>query len=561
MNEREPLDLPYYVHEPQVQRLPTLMNALREGSLRLPDFQRGYTWNDKQRLNLFDSILRRFPIGTLLVWRTSKPETVRTIDRIGPVTTSARGRAAELILDGHQRLTTLFSALGPEVSTKVSFEPEELAMAAYGSPADARTWAVYFDPTETNDDRNPFHLSPRQGPPPRRFVPLFLLLKNVLLVRFLASREDDLSEAEIARVEDLASRFKDYTIPVVPIVTDKLEVAVRSFERVNSGGTELTQFDIAHALGRTVGVDLNALFREVRESLEPLAWGQINDVALGYAIKLAVGLPVYALNTKTFVSKLSGAVGVAETVGPAMRAAIGFLRERCGVYGAAAIPYQFQLVLLTELFRRHADRPSAIQEDGVLRWFWMTTFAEHFASQRRIQNAMDSLDALARGEPVERVVDDPTLDPLSDTSFKRARMKGFFLWFARRFDPRDSNGASMQIPRELGEHGREVVHALVPRKQLLEPLSSDIGNMLLCSPENIESLRSDLLVHPDRCSDELLLSHGINDEAHDALVSHDYPRFIATRREWLGVQERAFVEPWGLRYVDEPFRTAGGDEP
>lgn len=563
MSDREPLDLPYYVREAQVQRLPTLMNALREGTLRLPDFQRRFKWNPTQRLTLFDSIARGFPIGTILVWRTSRPDLIRTRDEIGPVPTKARTRTTELILDGQQRLTTLFTALGPDVPTLAPedlLDPVALVRAVYGTERDDEAWAVYFDPTEESEDRNPFHLAPRRGPPPLYYVPLFLLLKNVPLFRFLATRTKVLNDAQIARVEDLASRVKDYAVPVLPIVTDKLDTAVRSFERVNTGGTKLTQFDIAHALGRKRDVDLDAQFRAIRESLEVTSWEAVGDDVLGYTTKLAVGQSVYSFNARAFVDKLSEAKDLPQQIGLAMAEAIAFLRDQCGVYGGASIPYQFQLVLLSELFRRHAATPYPLVIEGAERWFWMTTFSEHFASQRRIQTSMDVLHALAHGVAVQRVVDDPTLDPLGRLNFTRARYKGFLLWFARRFEPRNARDASMRVPEVLGTVGRRAIHPLVPRAIAPVELLRDVGNLLLCPPEEVTALRELLLLRPETCSATILDSHGIDEEARLALVARDYTRFIDVRRAWFDVREREFVSPWGLEYVSEPLRVEDDDE-
>lgn len=564
MSDRDTLDLPYYVREPQVQRLPTLMNALREGTLRLPDFQRGFKWNDGQRLSLFDSIARGFPIGTVLVWRTSQPERIKTRDAIGPITTRTPTRTAELILDGHQRLTTLFSALGPDlpaITPALLSDPIALASAVYGGEQAARAWAVYFDPTEPSSERIPFHFMPRHGPPSPNLIPLFLLLKNVPLFRFLTALGDVLSAEQIARVEELASRVKDYAIPIVPIVTDDLDTAVRSFERINTGGTKLTQFDIAHALGRSENVDLDANFRAIHESLEPTGWGTIDDAVLGYTTKLAVGQSVYSFNARAFVNKLTEARDLPAQIGRAMVGAITFLRDRCGVFGAASIPYQFQLVLLAELFRRNANTTYSALEEGAERWFWMTTFSEHFASQRRIQTSMDVLDALARGVPVQRVVDDPTLDPLERINFTRARYKGFLLWFARHFDPRDAGDESMRVSQALGASGREVVHPLVPRAIVPPELLRDAGNVLLCPPDKVTALRELLLCRPEACSDAILDSHGIHAEAHAALVARDYVRFIETRRASLDASERAFVSPWGLEYVLDPLRVEDDEGP
>lgn len=564
-------ELPYYVREPQVMRLPTLLTAMREGSLRVPDFQRGFVWNASQRLGLFDSIAKGFPIGTILVWRTTRPEIVGTVDNLGPLSLPSsarrRNRGAELILDGQQRLTTLYIALSPDfpdLDGRWSNSDDLLLHATnvFGTESAAREWTVYVDPVDDGSlvledgerDELRFCRAPRWGPVPPHYVPLYLLLKNISFSRFLAARSEFFSKRQIERVERLASIFKDYSVPVVPIVTDDVKTAIKSFERVNTQATPLTQFDIAHAIGRSKQVDVAGMFRQIREHLDATSWGEVDDRALGYTAKLAVGMQAYSPSTSAFVDRLASARDLPAQIAEAMVRAVVFLRDRCGVHGAQSVPYQFQLVLLSELFRRDTVASFSALEEGAERWFWMTTFSEHFASQRRIQFALEQLVALAQGARPARIVDDPHLDPLDRIRFMRARVKGFLLWFAKTFDSCDAMGIPMRVSHELGIRGHETVHPLIPRDIAPPELLQRAGNVLLCPPEMLLALREALLLHPERCSDEFLRSHAITGDARKALVEGRHADFILARHAALDAMERAFVTPWGLDYLTEPIR-------
>src|ERR1700722_752021 len=77
----------------------------RAGQLRLPDFQRKLKWQPRDMLDLFDSLYRGFPIGTLLLW--NRPPR-RSPVPFGDLTIEAPERADALwIVDGKQRVTTL----------------------------------------------------------------------------------------------------------------------------------------------------------------------------------------------------------------------------------------------------------------------------------------------------------------------------------------------------------------------------------------------------------------------------------------------------------------------
>ena len=74
--------------EPTARTYPLaqLVGMVREGVVRVPHFQRGLRWKKADAVALIDSVLRGFPIGSLLLWQRKAPaETVR----LGEVTVEA----------------------------------------------------------------------------------------------------------------------------------------------------------------------------------------------------------------------------------------------------------------------------------------------------------------------------------------------------------------------------------------------------------------------------------------------------------------------------------------
>ena len=81
-----------------------------EGRLRMPSFQRAFRWEFEDRRALLDSIYRGYPVGTLLLWKNppSGTQAGRTLGAAGPPQPGDQ----YLVVDGQQRLTTLWDALG-----------------------------------------------------------------------------------------------------------------------------------------------------------------------------------------------------------------------------------------------------------------------------------------------------------------------------------------------------------------------------------------------------------------------------------------------------------------
>jgi uncharacterized protein with ParB-like and HNH nuclease domain len=79
------------------------------GRIKIPQFQRDFVWGKEQTAKLVDSILKGYPIGTFIFWKTR--EELRSYRNVGnfklPVT--PKGDFAEYVLDGQQRITSLYA--------------------------------------------------------------------------------------------------------------------------------------------------------------------------------------------------------------------------------------------------------------------------------------------------------------------------------------------------------------------------------------------------------------------------------------------------------------------
>ena len=89
----------------QAMNINQVLDQIDFGSTALPTFQRGYVWNPRQIRGLMTSLYRRYPIGSLLLWQTrTETAEVRGDSKLSPGT-------VQLLLDGQQRVTTLYGVL------------------------------------------------------------------------------------------------------------------------------------------------------------------------------------------------------------------------------------------------------------------------------------------------------------------------------------------------------------------------------------------------------------------------------------------------------------------
>ncbi|WP_199331721.1 DUF262 domain-containing protein [Aulosira sp. FACHB-615] len=93
-------------------RLQTLLNSIVTGEIQLPDFQRGWVWDDEHIRSLLVSIARAFPVGAIMLLEAGGDAKfkARPVEGVDP-TQATIDKLKKLLLDGQQRLTSLTQVL------------------------------------------------------------------------------------------------------------------------------------------------------------------------------------------------------------------------------------------------------------------------------------------------------------------------------------------------------------------------------------------------------------------------------------------------------------------
>ena len=100
------------------QSLQQLLQNAKEGKTQLPDFQRSWVWNDEQIRSLLASVSLSYPIGAVMMLETGNPAVRFKHRLIEGVTHKELQKPDQLLLDGQQRMTSLFQVLLSEQLVK-----------------------------------------------------------------------------------------------------------------------------------------------------------------------------------------------------------------------------------------------------------------------------------------------------------------------------------------------------------------------------------------------------------------------------------------------------------
>ena len=223
-----------------------LLNDVKNGRIGLPDLQRPFVWTDSKVRNLLDSMLKGYPIGYIMLWKS--PENYDAINHIGD-NEKAFKRPADLVIDGQQRLTALLAAIyGIAVkdkkyrtrNIKISYNPLNNEFAVWTQPKEQDAeWISAISDIFEADQKHTISKFRRS------------YIKNVNEKHrkngkdSLTDEEEDLIEERINGILDLLK----FPLPTLEISANASEEDVADiFVRVNSGGQNLTEKNFIETL-------------------------------------------------------------------------------------------------------------------------------------------------------------------------------------------------------------------------------------------------------------------------------------------------------------------------
>lgn len=238
------------------------------GGLWLPNIQRPFVWTEEQICRLFDSILREYPISTLLVWKThSAIRRRKFIDNwryklsLTPFFVPENNDRKCLVLDGQQRLQSLFIGL------RGSFDGKELYFNVLsGNPSSPEDIKYHFEFKNSSNALFPWIKFKELVFSNRKIKPQISTLGTIAGRVFSTEEDDRLSDnlESIARIfsgSDAITYQELDSIDNPELYTE--DDVVEVFIRANSGGTKLEKSDLLFSL-------LNSAWPQADEQMETL---------------------------------------------------------------------------------------------------------------------------------------------------------------------------------------------------------------------------------------------------------------------------------------------------
>jgi hypothetical protein len=498
------------------------IEKLLDGTVRIPGFQRPFVWEPSRAALLMDSLYKGYPIGSLLLWRTkSRLKTERELG-VFELPPPDEDYPVDYVLDGQQRLTSIFSTF------QTTLEPDT---------SDADVWLpLYYDFSAQEDAQDSQFVALNDSDfDPEVHFPLSVFLDPVAFSKAASSLSEDRHE-EIVNVQQ---KFLEAMIPVQTFESeDRASVAI-VFERVNRMGIELDIFQLLTAWTWSDEFDLQAKFTELGEEFADFGFEEVGSDP-GLMLRCAAAV-LKREPTPAALVELNGAEvrDAFELIADSIRLAIDFVRTNFHVQHVGLLPYSSMLIPLTAYFSVRPSDPLTDTERAVLsRWFWRSCFSHRYSGnpQRNIRRDIEHAVKLRSGD--DNALDDISVyaapDFFRDHRFNIGTVatKTFVLALAQRQPRSFLSGQPIKVDKVLAEPNRSEYHHCFPKANLKELPSSEVNALanfaIISRSENLK-IRAKLPseyreLMPDDASE--ILSRALVPET---LFQDDYEKFLWDR--------------------------------
>ena len=356
------------------------------GRTKLPMFQRDFVWDKAQTAKLIDSILKGFPVGTFILWKTR--DRFRHYRELGNLTLPEppNGDAVQYVLDGQQRITSLYAVR------------KGLRITRDGRVIDYKDISIDLEAGEGPEEEI-VHSEPPAG---RKSISVHDLL-SMDITDF-----DTYGKAERRKIHDYRAALTGHDFSVIEIPEYDIDTACEIFTRINTGGKELSLFEImvAKTFDPESGFDLEQKYRDLVEgdeegskSLTDASFETIPAITILQCIAahLKGGIrhgDILRLDRQAVIDCWPH---VKETI----FAAIDHMQSHLGVAVSRILPYPVLLVAFSHFFDRNKLKPANHDQSRYLaEYFYRAGLSNRYSSGTAVKMLGDlqKMKSIAQGK-------------------------------------------------------------------------------------------------------------------------------------------------------------------
>jgi len=387
-----------------------LFVEIDSGQIKLPMFQREFVWEKEQSSKLIDSILKGFPIGTFIFWKTK--EELRSYKEVGnhKLPETDKGDYVQYILDGQQRITSLYAIR------------KGIRITKDGREVDYRDIFINLDYDPENDEQ----IVVTEQQTGKRYVSVHRVLTSQVtdLLDEFPNRET------LKQIESYKNKLTNYDFSTITIKDYPIEVACEVFSRINTGGKSLTVFEImvAKTYDEAKKFDLAEKYELLRDGsddekvcltsakFETLPESIIMQCVAAITLRAVRSKDILKIRRETFIDQW-------EPMKASLFTAIDFIRSELRVPVSQLVPYPAIVVPLVYFFYASTNKKPNIEQVRLLeQFFYWAGLTERYGSgtESKLSEDFNKMDAILKG----------TMPTYASTELSIAPQKIAETWFS-----------------------------------------------------------------------------------------------------------------------------------
>ena len=386
--------------EPQTKTFSGLVAAIEQGQIKIPQFQREFVWTMQKSAGLMDSIIKGYPIGTFIFWRTK--ERLRSVKNIGKqnLPEPRQGEFVDYVLDGQQRLTSLFASLKGVMLTKDNGGQNDFSK-------------IYVDLEA--DENEQIVITEIQGKDEQSIISIVNLLNGDFTL--LGSYPNIYHQ----KLMVYKQRIESYQYSIIQVNDAPIEIATEIFTRINVGGKPLSLFEImvAKTYDDERKFDLAEKTQELLDNLKPHNYETISDATILQTVSLILSKEC----KRQIILQLDKAefIDVWSQVQDAIERTVEYFKNYYRIPVSQLLPYNALVAPFSYFFFHHKDNPTGNKQKYLEDFFWRCSLSGRYSSSVESKLAQDV-------KRIDRILSDelPSYDWSIDSSREFITNNGWF---------------------------------------------------------------------------------------------------------------------------------------
>ncbi|MDF1817912.1 MAG: DUF262 domain-containing protein [Immundisolibacteraceae bacterium] len=360
--------------KPDSKKYVDLINEIQKGIIKIPKFQRDFVWTIDKTAKLLDSILKGYPVGTFILWQTD--ERLNDIKNVGnlDIPETPDGVKVQYVLDGQQRITSLFAAyLGANIK-----KTGEKKITDYGNIV------VNLDADINDNDEQVITEEP--------IGDNYISLSDVLnFMDRMTGIKDRFSDEDFKKIHSYSRAFDTYDFSTVILRKEDVDSAIEVFTRINTGGQTLTLFEImsAKTYDEQQQFDMQVKWESFIKELKEIKYEGVSSSVVLSLLALILSRTKECKRKTILALDKQSIIDNWDSVISALKDSVDYFRTTYRIPVSQLLPYDSLLVPFAYFFYQNKSKPNASQRKYLEEFFWRVSLSSRYSSSTESKLAQD----------------------------------------------------------------------------------------------------------------------------------------------------------------------------